>query len=57
MAEIRDYIATRPDPTYGLQLQDFGTPGHPAEYRLDVRYEEIEATLSDGQTAHLRKPT
>lgn len=57
IAEIQDYIATRPDPTYGAQLQDFGLAGHNAEYRLQIDYEEIEIVLSDGQIAHLRAPT
>lgn len=57
IAEIKDYIATRPDPTYGSQLQDFGIAGHGAEYRLQIDYEEIEIALSDGQSASLRVPT
>lgn len=57
MAEIEDYIATLPDPVYGGQLQDFSLPGIPAEYRLDITYDEIEVPLSDGETAHLRSPT
>ena len=57
MTEIADYLATLPDPVYGGQLQDFGTAGHPAEYRLDISYEEIEVALSDGETASLRRPT
>ncbi|MHA3915341.1 di-heme oxidoreductase family protein [Halovulum sp. GXIMD14793] len=56
VAEIEDYIATRAEPTYGTQMQDFGVPGHPAEYRLDVQYEEVEVKLSDGETAWLRRP-
>ncbi|MEM8790189.1 MAG: di-heme oxidoredictase family protein [Pseudomonadota bacterium] len=55
-ASIDGYIATDPEPTYGRQLQDFALPGHKAEYRLDVAYEEIEVALSDGETARLRKP-
>ncbi|WP_240789589.1 di-heme oxidoredictase family protein [Pseudooceanicola onchidii] len=47
---------TRPDPTYGGQMQDFGVAGHPAEYRLDVTWEEIPVALNGG-TASLRKPT
>ncbi|SLN32078.1 Cytochrome c [Roseivivax jejudonensis] len=47
---------TRPDPTYGGQLQDFGVAGHAAEYRLGVRYEEIDVALSDGETATLLDP-
>lgn len=57
MAEIEDYIATSPDPTYGEQLQDFGLPGIPAEYALQIDYEEFDVELSDGETATLRKPT
>jgi len=57
MAEIEGYLATAPDPVYGGQLQDFGTAGQPAEYRLDVRYEEVEVLLSDGERASLRRPT
>ncbi|WP_323763528.1 di-heme oxidoredictase family protein [Marinovum sp.] len=47
----------RPDPTYGGQLQDFAVAGHRAEYRLGLRYDEIEIALSEGETASLRKPT
>ena len=54
---IRDYIATLPDPNYGTQLQDFSLPGHAAEYRLGIEYEEIEVPLSGGEIATLRRPT
>ncbi|WP_306113725.1 MULTISPECIES: di-heme oxidoredictase family protein [unclassified Roseovarius] len=57
MAEIADYIATSPDPVYGTQMQDFSLAGHAAEYRLQIDYEEIEVPLSDGEVAHLRRPT
>lgn len=57
MSEIADYIATAPDPTYGTQMQDFSLAGHAAEYRLQIDYEEIEVPLSDGEVAHLRRPT
>nr|WP_328803255.1 di-heme oxidoredictase family protein [Ruegeria haliotis] len=56
-AEIEDYIATLPDPTYGGQMQDFALAGHPVEYRLDVTYKEIPVDLSEGETATLRRPT
>ncbi|WP_263619045.1 di-heme oxidoreductase family protein [Ruegeria profundi] len=56
-AEIEDYIATQPEPTYGGQMQDFALPGHPAEYRLDIVYEDVPVTLSDGEVVTLRKPT
>ena len=56
-AEIEDYIATAPEPTYGLQLQDFSTAGVAAEYKLQIDYEEVEVKLSGGDVARLRKPT
>ncbi len=48
---------TRPDPTYGGQLQDFGTPGYPAEYRLSVTWQDIEIPLEGEAPAILRRPT
>ena len=57
IAEIKDYIATAPDPNYGTQMQDFGIAGLPAEYSLKIDYEEIEVALSEGETASLRAPT
>ncbi len=57
IAEIEGYLATLPEPTYGLQLQEFGLPGHPAEYRLRIDYEEFELRLSGGEVAYLRRPT
>ena len=57
IAEIEDYIATRPDPNYGTQMQDFGIAGLTAEYSMQIDYEEIEVPLSDGETAFLRAPT
>ncbi len=56
-AEIEDYIATLPDPNYGGQMQDFALAGHPAEYRLDITYEEIPVELSEGEVVSLRNPT
>jgi CxxC motif-containing protein (DUF1111 family) len=57
---IARYIAgtypTAPDPTYGTQLQDLSLPGHPAEYRLQIDYEEFAVPLSDGEVAMLRRP-
>ena len=57
IAEIEDYIATLPEPTYGTQMQDFGLPGLPAEYRLEIDYTETEVPLAGGEVAHLRVPT
>ncbi len=57
ISEIAEYLGTAPDPTYGTQLQDFALPGIPAEYRLQIDYEETPVTLSGGETASLRRPT
>ncbi len=57
IAEIEGYLATRPDPVYGTQLQDFSLPGIAAEYRLGITYEEVEVALSEGEQAQLRVPT
>lgn len=53
---IADWLATQPDPIYGRQLQDLAAPGHPAEGRLEIAYEEVPVTLADGTTVSLRKP-
>ncbi|MEL6958347.1 MAG: di-heme oxidoredictase family protein [Pseudomonadota bacterium] len=55
--EIEGYIATLPEPTYGTQMQDFSLAGHPAEYTLQIDYEEIEVLLSGGEVDYLRMPT
>ncbi|MCE8008677.1 di-heme oxidoredictase family protein [Aestuariivita sp.] len=57
VAGIADYLPTRPDPTYGTQLQDFSLAGHAAEYELRIDYEEIEVPLSGGEVTWLRQPT
>lgn len=54
---IEGYLSTLPDPVYGGQLQDFGTAGQKAEYRLGVSYTEVPVTLAGGEVAHLRQPT
>ena len=55
--EIEEYIATQPEPNYGGQMQDLALPGHPAEYTLEITYEDVPVTLSDGGTVTLRRPT
>jgi len=50
-------IANVPEPTYGLQLQNFATPGHNAEYRLSVSYREIPVEMADGSIVKLREPS
>ena len=57
IAEIEGYLATRPEPTYGTQMQDFSLAGHRAEYSLKINYTETEVKLSGGEKAFLRKPT
>lgn len=55
--EIEGYLASLPEPTYGLQMQDFSVQGHPAEYKLAVHYKEEPIALSEGEMASLRHPT
>ncbi|MEM9642949.1 MAG: di-heme oxidoredictase family protein [Pseudomonadota bacterium] len=56
LEDIKDYLATQPEPVYGEQIQDFSVAGHPAEGNLSVRYTETEIALSGGETARLRSP-
>ncbi|MEL6683784.1 MAG: di-heme oxidoredictase family protein [Pseudomonadota bacterium] len=55
-AELEGYLATLPDPIYGEQIQDFGVQGYPAEAQIDIIYTEETITLSEGETATLRRP-
>ncbi|SMP04744.1 di-heme oxidoredictase family protein [Shimia sagamensis] len=55
--QIEDFLATRPEPTYGSQIQDFSLPGHPAEARIEVTFEDFDVVLSGGETATLRRPS
>ncbi|SEO15345.1 CxxC motif-containing protein, DUF1111 family [Salinihabitans flavidus] len=48
---------TRPDPVYGGQLQDFAVSGHAAEGRMEISYENIDVTLTDGEIVRLRNPS
>ena len=57
----RDLLASRrtkhiPEPTYGGQLQDFAIPGHKAEGRIAIRYDEQPVELAGGEVVHLRAP-
>ena len=54
---IRGWIATRPDPVYGGQLQTFSLPGIPAEGRMTLTYADEPVTLAGGEVVHLRAPT
>ncbi|PZR00820.1 MAG: thiol oxidoreductase [Cereibacter sphaeroides] len=56
-AEIADYLATLPEPTYGGQLQDFSTPGIAPEGRMVITYSEKPVTLADGTVINLRAPS
>ena len=45
-----------PEPTYGVQFQDRSIDGVPAEGRVEIGYEIITETLSEGETYELRRP-
>lgn len=57
IAEIQDYLATLPDPSYGFQLQDFSLAGHASEYKLQIEYTEFDVPLNGEAPARLRAPT
>ncbi|MZR12040.1 c-type cytochrome [Maritimibacter sp. DP07] len=57
LQEVEDYIGAAEEPTYGGQIQDFGTFGQPAEAKLDISYEEIPVELAGGEVVMLRDPT
>ncbi len=56
ITQIEGFLATRPDPTYGTQIQDVGLLGHPPEGRVQVHYEAFDIALSGGQFVQLRRP-
>lgn len=55
--DIKDWLATSADPTYGGQLQNFAVEGQAAEGRMVVTYTEVPVALADGTTVSLRQPT
>jgi CxxC motif-containing protein (DUF1111 family) len=46
-----------PEPTYGLQIQDFAAAGLPAEGKVEIAYEDVPVRLTGGEVVVLRKPT
>lgn len=55
-AEIKDWLATQDEPTYGGQFQDFAVQGIAAEGRMVIDYTETPVTLADGTVVNLRAP-
>ena len=55
LAERR--LGVIPEPTYGVQLQNYAIRGHDAEGRMQIKYQEEKVTLSDGTAVKLRRPT
>jgi CxxC motif-containing protein (DUF1111 family) len=56
VADIEEWIATQPEPSYGSQVQDFATANVGAEARLQVQYSLHSITLDDGTQIELRRP-
>ncbi|MCB6176746.1 c-type cytochrome [Rhodobacter sp. Har01] len=54
---IVEWRTTRPEPTYGGQLQDLAAPGHAAEGRMEISYDEVPVRLADGTVVPLRAPS
>nr|WP_111300153.1 di-heme oxidoredictase family protein [Paracoccus saliphilus] len=55
-AGIADWHATRPDPIYGTQLQDFAAHGLLPEGQMQVTWTEVPVGLADGTVVRLRQP-
>lgn len=55
--DIKDWLATSEDPTYGGQLQNFAVEGQAAEGRMVVTYTEVPVALADGTSVSLRQPS
>jgi CxxC motif-containing protein (DUF1111 family) len=56
-AEVKDWLATLPDPVYGGQLQNFAVQGQAAEGRMVISYSEVPVTLGGGTVVSLRAPS
>lgn len=57
LQEVEDYIGAAEEPHYGGQIQDFATPGLPAEAQVSITYEDVPVELAGGEVVTLRKPT
>ncbi|MFO0986697.1 MAG: di-heme oxidoredictase family protein [Alphaproteobacteria bacterium] len=55
-ADPRRGVFGRPDPRYGLQLNDRAIEGVPAEGRAEIAWEEIAGRYADGDAYRLRRP-
>ncbi len=55
-AEIKEWLATLPEPTFGGQLQNFAPAGMAAEGRMEIDYTPLPVTLADGSVVTLRAP-
>jgi CxxC motif-containing protein (DUF1111 family) len=53
---IADWLATRPDPVYGGQLQDLAAPGQSPEGRMEITYSDRPVPFPDGTVVTLRDP-
>lgn len=49
-------MVAAPEPTYGLQIQDFAVAGLPAEGKVEITYETVPVELAGGEVVELRKP-
>ncbi|MBL8662717.1 MAG: hypothetical protein JNM29_07810, partial [Candidatus Odyssella sp.] len=55
-ADPRRGVFGRPDPRYGIQLNDRAIEGVPAEGRAEIAWEEIAGRYADGDAYRLRRP-
>jgi CxxC motif-containing protein (DUF1111 family) len=55
--DIKGWLATQGDLTYGGQFQDFASPGQVAEGRMAIDYTDVPMTFADAEVVMLRRPT
>ncbi|MEO8242471.1 MAG: di-heme oxidoredictase family protein [bacterium] len=53
---IKDWLASLPEPVYGGQLQTFAVAGQAAEGQMTIRYTEVSVAMGDGTAVSLRAP-
>ena len=53
---IKGWLATKPDPVLGGQLQNFALAGLPAEGQMQITYRDQPVVLAGGEVVTLRAP-
>lgn len=56
-ADLVRILGVKPEPTYGIQLQDMAVPGVAPEGKVRISYDALTLHFRDGTPIHLRQPT